>query len=703
ATYPQPFVSSAGVADVAVIVGSGAAAEDIIASNDIVASLVVPTGSGTTTSVSGGDSKALPVGSSLNDNSYGWSTAIRQSRVPTLQDDSISIAIGDVSDEYNFHEEIVFNNGIAVRTGLNVSNPHEDYGEKPFLQIDQNSITYRYVFDEAVKSGNYLANATTDDSVTLAILGKDIEITSATATSLTANVGEKFTLSEGESKDVDGKTLTLVQVGSQNDIYVDIDGVKDYIASGNSKTIGGLRVKNYNAIYTTSSGGTNIATIIAGEKTSKTYNSADEFVGQDEYDPDWVWELSNLDGQGDNGKPKINVTWDQSWTGYDEVIFEGDSLSLPNNYITIKFDSLTETTFAEYVIKNARTRLYDSSGLETGAGTNTVTQEVLLLEALDGENNGFKLSGGEETDKIYIAATNLTATGYNNFSIYWYDKDASAGQNNPKLYATTGNNTDVLQHTVIAQYKDANFNIDIVPASPYAISSQQLRIEIGRGERQYINLTTNSTSLGFDYGFGTKDGDAIVSDVVSGGESPFKQIGTWTANTLTVDGLKIYDPNNYGDSNEFRFAIPRDEGLDFKANIQVYGEGATISRTGTQVTRAPIGVSFLDTEITSVQGKNIIAIGGSGINKVSAKILGLEFPTYGTSQAWQDATMVTGEGQAVVKIVDSPYTDGKVAMIVAGWSAVDTRRAGKAVAQNVPALSGTEALLSTVSSTVTKL
>ncbi|MBU2496632.1 MAG: hypothetical protein KJ767_01055, partial [Nanoarchaeota archaeon] len=47
ATYPQPFVSSAGVADVAVIVGSGAAAEDIIASNDIVASLVVPTGSGT--------------------------------------------------------------------------------------------------------------------------------------------------------------------------------------------------------------------------------------------------------------------------------------------------------------------------------------------------------------------------------------------------------------------------------------------------------------------------------------------------------------------------------------------------------------------------------------------------------------------------------------------------------------------------------
>jgi hypothetical protein len=97
---------------------------------------------------------------------------------------------------------------------------------------------------------------------------------------------------------------------------------------------------------------------------------------------------------------------------------------------------------------------------------------------------------------------------------------------------------------------------------------------------------------------------------------------------------------------------------------------------------------------------NVIAIGGSAINQVSAEILGISFPTYGTDVAWVDATKVDGEGKAIIKLMDSPFATGKFALLVAGYSGVDTQRAAKALAEGTPALTGVSALLNTATSTV---
>ena len=721
ATFPQPYVSSAGVADVAIVIGADAAAQDTIAATDIQSSLVVPTGAGTTTTVSGGEVKDIPLGYNLNDNNYGWSSAITDSDVPSLFDDNVHIAIGDVSDDYAVHEEVVFANGLAIRTGLNLTTPSDDYKDKPFLALDQKAITYRYVFDESVKKGNYLSNASTDEPVTLDILGKHVEITAADKTNgddLTALVGDKFTLAEGESKDVGGKTVTLLQVGSDGSINVDVDGESKIVGSGNTKTIGGLRVKNHARIYSTATGAVGRATIIAGSKTSDTFNSGDEFIGEDEDDPDWIWQLSNLNGADDSGKPKINVTWDQVWTDSDEVLYEGDSLTLPGGYVTIKLDGLTEGVWRDFVIKSTSTELRNSTGGNDGGGEewNTSSQKVLMIEALNSDQNGFKLpsSGvasscaGKETDKIFLYGyKNNDNKGAHkaNVSVYWWDHD-NPGKS-PKWCGTVGNSS-ANKMTVTVQHEDATFNLDIaIPAGNTFSNAKiegQVRLVLGRGEQQYVNLTINTTANGFEYGFGTKDGNAQSGDVrVAGSMGPgYKDVGTWEDNTLTVDGLKIYDPDEWGDSNKFKFGIPRDENTDFRANVEVYGPGATTTTTGTQFTKAP-SATFLDTQIDTVKDRNIISVGGSAVNRVSAKILGLTYPTYGGDQAWQDATGVTGEGQALIKVFDSPYTTGKVAMIVAGWTGVDTQRAGKAIYKRVPKLEGQEMLLSTVTETATKL
>ncbi|MBU2496850.1 MAG: hypothetical protein KJ767_02220, partial [Nanoarchaeota archaeon] len=701
ATYPQPFVSSAGVADVAVIVGSGAAAEDIIASNDIVASLVVPTGSGTSTTVSGGEVKDIPLNTALNDGTQGWGASLDDSEVESLFDGEINIQIEDVSDDYNVHEEIELGSGIVVETGLTATSPSEEFKDVVFLEVAEDSVKYRYVFDENLKAGNYLANASTDDPVKLDILGKEIEITGATATSLTALVGDKFTLAVGESKDVGGKTLTLVEVGSDGSINVDVEGDKEIIGSGNTKTVGTLRVKNHARIYTTATAGVSQATIIAGSKTSDTFTSGDEFIGEDENDPNWVWELGGLD----TSAPTINVSYNRNLRDYresdpDAVIYEGTKFNLPNDYVSIELTGFTEGSWRDYTFNTDTTRLRNASG--TGADLivgSKSTFNVLKVSADDGEDDSINIncvgvSGTPfETDTIYIYANN-TQSGPR---IYWEDKNQDTFTDNPRYCSqATGEPTNFTLHNsdsdiVVWVHENLSNVGHYVLDFRYADGGTTLRMP--------FNLSVNKTSpnsLETEW-FGLEEGDAKTGDIVVGTRS----IGTWEENTLTQDGIRIYDPESYND--EFHVGIPTDDRDNFEMNVAISGEGATISRTGTSVTRAPVGVSYLDTEITSVQGKNIVAIGGSGINRVSAKILGLTYPTYGTDQAWQDSTGVTGEGQAVVKLVDSPYTTGKVAMIVAGWSAVDTRRAGKAVAQNVPALSGKEALLSTVSSTVTKL
>ncbi len=91
---------------------------------------------------------------------------------------------------------------------------------------------------------------------------------------------------------------------------------------------------------------------------------------------------------------------------------------------------------------------------------------------------------------------------------------------------------------------------------------------------------------------------------------------------------------------------------------------------------------YKDSEITSVSTKNLLVVGGSCINTVAAKILGSDAPICGA--AFTTATGV-GANQALVKVVASPYSADKVAMLVAGYEAADTTKAVKYVTTGTPA------------------
>jgi hypothetical protein len=133
-------------------------------------------------------------------------------------------------------------------------------------------------------------------------------------------------------------------------------------------------------------------------------------------------------------------------------------------------------------------------------------------------------------------------------------------------------------------------------------------------------------------------------------------------------------------------------------DVYIAEEAAAITAgSGGGVVGGSLGsVTVTDAEITSVSGKNLVVVGGSAINSAAAKVLGFTYPTYGTSEEWITATGVKKD-MAIIKMFDSPYADGKVAMLIAGYEGKDTRAAAKALVAGTPAMSGESALLSTVS------
>ena len=101
------------------------------------------------------------------------------------------------------------------------------------------------------------------------------------------------------------------------------------------------------------------------------------------------------------------------------------------------------------------------------------------------------------------------------------------------------------------------------------------------------------------------------------------------------------------------------------AEVSVLGQGEAID--GEVPTFGSMIV--LDTEVQSVSNKNLIVVGGSCINSVAAQLIGVKPETCG--EAFTEVTGI-GSGQYLLKEYNSPLTEGKVALLVAGYNAEDT-------------------------------
>jgi len=206
---------------------------------------------------------------------------------------------------------------------------------------------------------------------------------------------------------------------------------------------------------------------------------------------------------------------------------------------------------------------------------------------------------------------------------------------------------------------------------------------------------------------GETNGQAVCIPLTARSTGPTKiAIGTplFTDNGATFVNKLSPNTNIYQNLDRYGTFIEMDKATDtgYKVTVAYPDEQMYVNlfiaeigaKASTTETTSSGVVKLGDVVITDTEAEaqkpttNLIVVGGSAINKVTAKLLSLTYPTYGSDKKWQDATGVTGEGQAIIKLMANPYLTTQKAMLVAGWSAADTLAAAKEVVDKHSGLSG---------------
>jgi len=105
-------------------------------------------------------------------------------------------------------------------------------------------------------------------------------------------------------------------------------------------------------------------------------------------------------------------------------------------------------------------------------------------------------------------------------------------------------------------------------------------------------------------------------------------------------------------------------GDEVAASVLIAESGAVVSSAGVDA------ILVTDAEVSTVSSKNLVVVGGSCINSVAAALVGGSLCT----TSWTTETGV-GTGEFLIQSFSSPYTTGKIALLVAGYSMADTVKA----------------------------
>jgi hypothetical protein len=608
----------------------------------------------------------------------------------TMDDDDLGglldAAVNFQSDNYNYHEIVVFGASRPVpMTSLTSSD--DDYGSNVYVEVSASDLAYYWVFDETIN----VSTATSSQPLQMEFLGKTVKITSVTdADTFTAYVGDTYSMNVGDSVTVEGKTITLENVGSTGSIRLSIDGTL-YTVSG-TETQGGIEITVDDYFYADALAERG-ATLIMGTQSSETYNSGDKYKKDDnvcDNDPEdtdcWEWHVGGLTSNaattvatsGPTAGPYIGVK--NSFVindDSDNPIAVGGCYKLPNDYAEVCFDSLTvgDDDYTTFTVE------YDGDADLSQAVTGNSDQDTIHItttaeEGLQLESDGINgLSADTRTREFWLEVNETDADFVN---VYYRDsasQKALAGQVN-----TTSNNVNFAR-VYYGDTKGDDINLDLSGDASAGANLLNLTLDIqGKTTTDLpdnyddLNIQLKHANAGAFAGIGatasTEEADELQW-AGGTGSIVWQNIGTKDEDHRTMYGIVVKNPKSHGASDEVVLEIPKEEVF---AKIVVKGPTTTVtSSSGSSVKNVvPVtnAVAKLDTEVSLPVGKHLVLVGGPAVNRLTAQALGLTYPTYGGS-----GLLPFAEGEGYVSVVDGVLETGKFAVVVAGWEASNTRDA----------------------------
>jgi len=400
--YPEPFVTNGKYDDSNVlVVGAIAAASDTLGMVDIATNLQFESKdctsvSGGTVTVSGGDTEDIPLGSPIAGSSNTFDQQLEDNDIDSLLDSTVNFG----GSNYDFHEVVLLGHmdkDVTVETSLTSS--EDDYETDIVMEVQKDAIKYYYAFDEAIE----INTATSSDSLNIRFLGKTLKIIDVDADDkFTAYVGTEYFMDVDDSVVVEGKTVTLKNVGSKGAVIVEVDGVAETIPASGTETVNGIEISVDETFYEDDKAQRS-ATLIVGEDSRDTYKDGDAYIGEDEDDPEWIWDIDNLNTNSattinDNSVhegPVIGIENDFVWNDKDDnPTAIGECINLPNDYISICLESLTvaDDEYTTYTFE------YDNSADLSDADEDLTSADALYIHTNLDEGLVIKSGVADVTD-----------------------------------------------------------------------------------------------------------------------------------------------------------------------------------------------------------------------------------------------------------------------------------------------------------------
>ncbi|MEK6860368.1 MAG: hypothetical protein AABY07_00215, partial [Nanoarchaeota archaeon] len=626
-SYPSQFIKN-GVFSGVIVVGENSMASDVIGQaiilNDLATKAVSYTGR---KSISGGDkSEEFELGGNL---SKEFSSITDSDNVPLIDSE-----INFDGDTYNVQEQLLINDNVKVETSL--TSGDDEYGDKTYLEVTKRgAISVQYVFDESIDLER--VNVDGVEPLEITFLGKKLKINHIEdSDTLTATIGTEYFMNVDDSVEVEDKKVTLLNVGSSEDVVVEVAGISQTVNKGTIRTINGVEVKIDSTFYSSNNKAERSATLILGKDAQASYDNGDAYVGESKDNPDWIWKLEGLTGNS----PTIAIENDFIYNDdADNPPTVGDCIDLPDNYLKICVNDLNVDTYSDYIWE------YDDSADLRDVDNSMVSERTIYLHSDTDE--GFTVNG-VKANKVWMR---LNETENDLLDVYYEDTNDEVKLSDLH-YNITEDNVNTKIRINYANTKEDDLQV-------YAEKGTN-NISLSLVPKKFTDDTITSV-----WGLSGNEINSfgIIADTEEAGELVWQttNLGTKDEDHRTKYGIIIRDPN----SKEFTLSIPEDQ---VKIEVSITGQKTESVTTSTneisKINPIPSSVAVLDSEVTSAIAQNLIIVGGPAVNKLAASVFGLKS---------EDFT----PNEAMIKLVANGE---KVALLVAGYEAVDTRNAATAVA-----------------------
>lgn len=763
---PAPFVEN-GMADFQIVLGEGAAVQDVLGAIDISNSFQAASVTETEVSVPGSStdysvSEGLKIAQAGDDLNYQEAFDLANTMEFDRNDFPERLADGSIQDEdeneeWDYSQEIRFNSTTYPRVTFGI--PDSDI-DLPQLYVDfstSSTPAYQLVvdFDEAANLSALTdsesieifgkvftfdpANDETDTDVIL--FGSDL------VAFLELNVPQTLTIGD---ETVEVEVVGANSEGNTETIVLSVNGDRETVSEGQSRTIGGIEIFIDNVFVT------NIPTLDA---------SATVFVGSEEYS---LRESTSFNVVELNGNDLDGVYYKTvgDWDGADELIFElrpgdfdddadqflliGESAQDPMFDIELSFAGVTpaldenERSYVEIE------RSSDEYQLSFTNREGEVYEELTILEQVSSADSiRYVQSGSGNTNRLVLNQTEPPFSGVlaeDDFfftiegsttnpitKVYYVDRIEEDNNVEQVVFTDFAGGTEIVEEgetlgstgLVVNLIDEANNVFNFTKASAegtsgivdYFVTEGDLKVVFGAvfnstggvvSPTMYHNATGADTvainwTFMEDFNNRYNDEDEVpaidwtISFIGDDSDEDIEISTTNMSSTLTAGGDGEYDDFEYSMTKYGTYIVRETEnsGEFYRAWYPANGEadysvfltpkGATVSMSSSsggnlmtqQVNPVAVGAAVLDRDVNlATASANIIAVGGPCINSVSAELMGNP----------AECSADFEPGKAVIELFD--LDNGKVAMLVAGWEALETQAASRAVATQDSRLAG---------------